>query len=1001
MDLNVYINGSLRTDLAVRRMTRSYVAPWSCELEWSGRHDRRPVRQWDRVIVDRADTGARLFRGNVVQVSPGGVAREGIEILALGRRFRLENEPVNINGSGQYVWNRRGHVCGHESGEDSPGQDGGKWTAGEIIIDILEHALGIPGCPASCDSDIPGHHGSCGCVTDTYLTSADISGYVAADWLALDSVIGEFSVDNTPVASAISELVALNGGFYGWFIDEWGVLRLIDLGSCPETLIEAGELGHWQDEAGRDYRLLDNRLDWTLDGVYSSVMVQGTDRTVEVKPSNLDGCGNAALNGGGELELVAQPWKDYACAFRALDQPYRRWTWKGVGFSGSCENWRETCECGIPAGLGGIWSGARIYRGTDAGAKTIVSKPTAGLNWRVNLATGIVMFYWDVAADLAVGEKLWGWYWARVPFTVTAGPDGSAYDCLGYQRTLKLYDPAFKHPASYPVVGTEDDETAMGILAERLLDQVKDIRVQGRIVCDDVDPSGLNLLRRYSVSRLGVTTTTEAPGTTAACAPDPLDWGALRLNAVEAVYDFASRTTTLTLANTFWMLEGYSAIKERLRLNLFAQRELDLSEDILECQVGPASESPDDETTVTEWPTTTSTAAPTTTTTTPGPCNGCDPPLPAQVHVTLCHLGCDFLPFEGDHALPYIAECLWGKMIDAWPLVPQQAWLQLEWDGSNTRWIVTLQVQRGNACYKRWAHTDVTGCDPWSTTPTDYAALDCVDDTCQYHTACENSAGATCEVTQAGESCPTEEPYCESCESLAGECYRATFSGCCNSENYTRKKVCLIWGGTEEDMGNVRCYWFGDLEHRSAPGTTTTTQCPGGEPSDELPVTLLYHVSTGWLLWHGEAWWAKLVHPLDPCDPTGEYECVVGGCGTATVERAWCGPCATTAVPGTTAAPGTTTTAAPTTTTTTAAPPSGCCCDCYLTTEGQGTIVVPCNDGAPCAPAGCSDATGDCVYEETAGRRLFGTGKASGNDCLDDGVGNEYIYAYVSDTCSE
>ncbi|MCK4376045.1 MAG: hypothetical protein KAX19_11975, partial [Candidatus Brocadiae bacterium] len=333
--VSLYVNDALCEDLLVRSIRASYVRPWEAELFWPGRHDAAPpcgIKMWADVRIEDADGNVR-FRGNVTAVNPGGVSEEGVLYLASGKRFRLENEPVQINGRGAYVWNRRGHVCEEGwGGEDSPGRDGGKWAAGEIILDILEHALGVPGG----GSDIAGHHGDDCCVTDTYLTASDIAGYTAAHILALDSIVGEFSVDNTPVAQAIGLLIALNGGYYGWYIDpETGNLVVVDLDALATADLEAGELGHWQDEAGTDYVLLGNALEWSLDGVCSSIIIQGTDRTVEVMPSDIEDSGNPALGGGGEMELVAAPWKGWPAAYRPLCQPYRHPTGKEIDGAGT------------------------------------------------------------------------------------------------------------------------------------------------------------------------------------------------------------------------------------------------------------------------------------------------------------------------------------------------------------------------------------------------------------------------------------------------------------------------------------------------------------------------------------------------------------------------------------------------------------------------------------------------------------------------------------------
>ena len=152
-----------------------------------------------------------------------------------------------------------------------------------------------------------------------------MAGYDAADILALDSVGGEFSVDNTPVAQAISLLLALNGGFYGWRIDPaTGELVVVDM-DVPgrRRTWRRASWASWQDAAGTDYRLLDNRLEWSLDGVCSTIVIQGTDTTALQRPANLDGLGNAALGYGGELELVDAPWLGWPAAYRALCQPAR------------------------------------------------------------------------------------------------------------------------------------------------------------------------------------------------------------------------------------------------------------------------------------------------------------------------------------------------------------------------------------------------------------------------------------------------------------------------------------------------------------------------------------------------------------------------------------------------------------------------------------------------------------------------------------------------------
>ncbi len=639
--MKVYIGGVEDSRLQVNYVRASYVAPWEAELFWPGRHDAPlGIGLWDEVRIEE-ENGTVRFRGDVAELRPHGIAREGTTLVARGRRFRLDNEPVRINGRSFYVWNRRGHSCSEgKGGEDSPGRDGGKWTCGEIAVDILEHALGVP----AAGSAIPGHHGDPCCVTDTYLTAGDVAGYEAADWLARDSVLGEFSVDNTPVARAIDMLLGYNGGFFGWYIDPGtGRLVLVDMDALPVTDIEAGQFGRWQDAEGTDYRLVDNRLEWSLDGVCSTVVVQGADRTVEEMPADIEGTGNPGKGDLGELELVASPWKDYPAAYRAVCQPKRHPCAKPIDEDGNYTP---------PEGFASMGCTPRVYRGADGGPKYLYLPYRRFPTWM--LASGIIGFH--EVPDLEPGEKLWGWYWARMPFTVSAGPDGDAYHCYGYRRTRTVYDPAFRHPTTYPQAGTLDDESAMEVLAHRLLRLYSDVRRQGRLVCDEVDFGKFGLEGRYSVRNLGA----EAGWTTPApppCTQDPTCWEDLRINAVEVTWNLEEDVTELRVANTFFMLEEYSELKRRLEMNLFARRELNLSEELLSCQsrepavqepsttIGPTTESPTttsapttepppttatattsapttteepttaEPTTTTEQPTTTTTAKPTTSTT--------------------------------------------------------------------------------------------------------------------------------------------------------------------------------------------------------------------------------------------------------------------------------------------------------------------------------------------------------------------------------------------------
>lgn len=551
--MNIRLNGVQNTTIQPLSLTRSWIAPAELRFALPQRHDAASLRPNATVELTDDDDTTRFY-GWLIDTEEGGVLEEGVTYVARGRRHILENEPVQINGSAFFVWNRRGSHCDNQGVHDSPNNDGSKWTVGQIIIDILEHALGLPGG----GSDISNHHGDSDDITTTYLTSAVIASYTSADILAIDTVIGEFSVSNTPVAQAIQMLLEAAGGFYGWYIAPDGELVVADLTSLSSVDIEAGEDDHWVDEDGTDYRLLSNQTTRSINGVYSRVKIQGYDQTVEVKPADIDGLGNAAKSGGGRLEYVGLINSMYV--YRAEDQPYRLWTSRGVDPTPP-PNWFSWVD------------GPRLYRGQVGGAKTVVNPS----KWWLNAVTGLIYIFEDL--DLDPGEYLWGWYWARTPYTSSAGPDGNAYERYGLDRTLTVVDTAFRSTTAYPP-GGDDDSAAMAVLAERMLDKVKDVRIQGKLKVDGIEWATDDLENRFDVLHLD-----QATESYTGSEADPYDWTNLAINCVEIVSDFVDNSTTITIANTFYMLEGYSELKRRLKENLFSQRELVLSEDIADCSV--------------------------------------------------------------------------------------------------------------------------------------------------------------------------------------------------------------------------------------------------------------------------------------------------------------------------------------------------------------------------------------------------------------------------------
>ena len=144
--------------------------------------------------------------------------------------------------------------------------------------------------------------------------------------------------------------------------------------------------------------------------------------------------------------------------------------------------------------------------------------------------------------------------------------------------------------------------------------------------------------------------------------------------------------------------------------------------------------------------TTTSTASPTTTTAAPpvNDCNECDPRIPDVLYVTFAGLAGDFAAANGTTALAWTLGCHWEATAGGMTIY-------LEWTGS--RWRIGLTL--GGNCYKRWrtlAEPYCDDCDPRIPNTDDlgrtsYYEYECIDTDCDDTDSCEDSAGATAEVS--------------------------------------------------------------------------------------------------------------------------------------------------------------------------------------------------------------------------------------------------------------
>ena len=551
-DYVLKVNGQERADIEVRRVSIGYVGAGRAELFSPCRFDASSglLQSNDEVEIwyEEESPEKLVFRGRITRVTPGSVSTEGMSYAAVDKRAVLGSAKVRINGSYTYAWNRRGFHCDAGTGAGGPSGESSLWTIGEILIDILEHAFGVP----AGGSAIPTHHPLEAFVTEPYLSSSDFS-YVASDILGIDVSIPEFTVDGDGLAEAMTRLLDASGGSRTWYVKPDGEMRVVDVSQTPTSTVRAGECGHYVDEAGKQYNLEDNRLSFCLDGVYTQVTLQGDDSTELVKPANVDPGGNEAIGDAG-LYLVSS------------DDP----TWHSIWYPPHSQekmSWKPVSS-DLPPTWASFVAGPRLYRGAEDGMKTVLS-PT---DWLYNAQTNRIYIRPGVEWTLSDGESLWGWYYCYAPYRVSAGPSGSAYSDYGLVNELVVYDPEWKSPSGWPV-SSQSSSDAMVALAQELVGQYGDVRVSGTVTVDVESEGDLGLERRLRFENL-----------------EGSKWSDLDVGIMQVEWQPGQGSATYTVARRITALESYQSLRQRMELNVFMKNQRYREEKLRGCLVRGAED---------------------------------------------------------------------------------------------------------------------------------------------------------------------------------------------------------------------------------------------------------------------------------------------------------------------------------------------------------------------------------------------------------------------------
>ena len=527
------LNGVVRSNFVVEKVETGILGTERVVFREEGiRHDEGALVTNDDRVQVRAD-GATIFDGWVRLNEPQGVAKEGVTYTAYGARWRLENEVyVRVNGSYGYTYN--------PGGRDSRAPGGGWlgcWTVGEALIDLLEHAMGVP----EAGSAIPLHHTGPEDVTDPYLPAELFESYDLEAIRTFTTRLGEFNIQGMRFGDAIT-LLLMQEGQIGWFIDPWWKqMEFVRVGASGRMLaVTAGELGRYVDDPLRGYQVEDNPLRMSLEEVYTRIVVQGRNKTVEIRPGGLPGgrpagaLGDALLEKGWDPDLEGV-WREadwragHYTGDNRYEWVYRRYAARSV----EQRTWREgrmQDDDGRFYGSG-TWPSGEVYVGQETTAKTLV-----GAAHVTYFEYGAVLFVEPYI--LPRGMDLWAWYRCEQPFVVTLGPAGSAYTNYGLVSEMVVYEEGFEHktsrlpsPAGYSSsLDARDDTGRMAELAQRLLSIYGSERVYAEVVLDNAP------VRAFSPgSRVNFTCLAK--------------WSNVGLDVMRTILEPATQTTRLLLGN--------------------------------------------------------------------------------------------------------------------------------------------------------------------------------------------------------------------------------------------------------------------------------------------------------------------------------------------------------------------------------------------------------------------------------------------------------------------
>ena len=455
------------TDLEILGFEHGYGLVGNCNLFWAGDHDACPYTNFDEIQISADDFDTINWWGHIHRNSPGGVQRQGVSLTAFGLESFLNKFAVCWNGMHHYAYNERSML-------DRNAPNGACWTLAQIIADILEHTFGYydwePNTYQFPIWSLVYPHHQATMMRYVPMTRQTFSNHPLHDplpgtyngptfrWHA-DELMGTPQSRKLNMKMDEQKLVAVKvwdvlttlvdqSASTGIFLDlnageDGNGYQRVDIkfqdwdDSLPLTL-QCGQRGrHVEDPLAvpwpsnqNEYReaiVIDDTLDFSLEGVETHIIIQGSGKLQESQNIWLV---PAWQNARGETEpedvqYTGKRWRVYDHSFLPLVEAELELPVAGMG------SHLEPTEQPIRGPVLLDQSRNRVF----AGNKDISVELESGV---VTIDANMIQYLNNPPAGAPSNLRLWSKYLGT--FRVEAGPGGTAWDNYRYWNQLVLVD---------------------------------------------------------------------------------------------------------------------------------------------------------------------------------------------------------------------------------------------------------------------------------------------------------------------------------------------------------------------------------------------------------------------------------------------------------------------------------------------------------------------------------------------------------------------------------